>query len=72
MFKGTPYDAYFKAVEALYDDVAGRPHWGKLHTLDAERLRQRYPRFDDFVGLRDELDPERRFGNDYLARVLGA
>jgi FAD/FMN-containing dehydrogenase len=71
MFKGTPYDPYFREVEKLYDEVAGRPHWGKLHTLDAVRLRERYPRFDDFVALRDELDPERRFGNAYLERVLG-
>ncbi len=71
MFKGTPYDRYFKAVEALYDDVGGRPHWGKLHTLDAEQLRSRYPRFDEFVAMRDHLDPERRFTNRYLERVLG-
>jgi L-gulonolactone oxidase len=71
MFKGTPFDRYFGAVEKLYDDVGGRPHWGKLHTLDAQRLRDRYPRFDEFVGLRDSLDPERRFGNTYLERVLG-
>jgi L-gulonolactone oxidase len=72
MFRGTPYDPYFREVEKLYDDVGGRPHWGKLHTLDAARLRERYPRFDEFVALRDELDPERRFGNAYLERVLGS
>jgi L-gulonolactone oxidase len=72
MFKGTPFDRYFGAVEKLYDDVGGRPHWGKLHTLDAARLRERYPRFDEFVGLRNSLDPERRFGNAYLERVLGS
>jgi FAD/FMN-containing dehydrogenase len=71
MFKGTPYDPYFREVEKLYDEVGGRPHWGKLHTLDADRLRERYPRFDDFVALRDDLDPERRFGNAYLERLLG-
>jgi FAD/FMN-containing dehydrogenase len=30
-----------------------------------------YPRFADFTALRDRLDPERRFANDYLRRVLG-
>lgn len=50
----------------------GRPHWGKMHTLGAETLRERYPRFDDFVALRNELDPERMFRNAYLDRVLGA
>jgi len=72
MFKGTPFDRYFNAVEKLYDAVGGRPHWGKLHTLGAEQLRQRYPRFDEFVAVRDAVDPERRFGNTYLERVLGS
>lgn len=49
----------------------GRPHWGKLHGLTAEELRALYPRFDDFVALRDRLDPERVFGNRYLERTLG-
>ena len=49
----------------------GRPHWGKMHSQTAETLRGLYPRFDDFLRVRDELDPERRFANPYLDRVLG-
>jgi L-gulono-1,4-lactone dehydrogenase len=52
-------------------DVGGRPHWGKLHSLDAGRLRELYPRFGDFVRARDEADPAGRFTNPYLNRVLG-
>ncbi len=63
---------YFGAVEEIMHEFGGRPHWGKLHTLTAQTLRERYPRFDDFVALRDRLDPERRFGNRYLERVLGS
>ncbi|MBN9213324.1 MAG: FAD-linked oxidoreductase [Microbacterium sp. SCN 70-200] len=63
--------AYFTAVEQIMLAHGGRPHWGKMHTLDASALRGRYPRFDDFVALRDRLDPDRRFGNPYLRRVLG-
>lgn len=62
---------YFEAVEQIMLSYGGRPHWGKMHTLDASILRERYPRFDDFVALRDRLDPDRRFQNPYLARVLG-
>jgi FAD-linked oxidoreductase len=62
---------YFGAVEEIMLSYGGRPHWGKLHTLGAETLRERYPRFDDFVALRDTLDPERLFQNPYLERVLG-
>ncbi|MGO3234353.1 MAG: D-arabinono-1,4-lactone oxidase [Microbacterium sp.] len=63
--------AYFEAVERICLEHGGRPHWGKLHTLDAEKLRERYPRFDDFTAVRDRLDPERRFTNRHLERVLG-
>ena len=62
---------YFGAVEAIMREHGGRPHWGKLHTQSADTLRERYPRFDDFLAVRDRLDPERRFGNRYLERVLG-
>ncbi len=68
----TPHEEYFRAVEAITGTVGGRPHWGKLHYLGASDLAARYPRFDDFVRLRDEVDPEGRFANDYLDRVLGS
>ncbi|MCC4266529.1 D-arabinono-1,4-lactone oxidase [Microbacterium schleiferi] len=63
---------YFTAVEQIMLAHGGRPHWGKMHTLDADQLRERYPRFDDFLSLRDRLDPRRAFQNTYLERVLGA
>ena len=62
---------YFAAFEAIVAEHQGRPHWGKLHSLDADRLGQLYPRFDDFLRVRDRLDPGRTFGNDYLRQVLG-
>lgn len=63
---------FFDAIEPIMLRHGGRPHWGKLHSLTADQLRERYPRFDDFVALRDRLDPDRLFGNRYLERVLGA
>jgi L-gulonolactone oxidase len=65
------HEPYFRAVEAIAQAAGGRPHWGKIHYRDADSLRETYPHFDDFVAVRDKLDPDRRFGNDYLARVLG-
>ena len=72
VFRGTDFRPYFDAVESLMGSVGGRPHWGKLHGLASVELRERYPRFDEFVAVRDRLDPERRFCNAYLERVLGA
>jgi L-gulono-1,4-lactone dehydrogenase len=70
-YAGLPYQAYFDRFESIVAEVAGRPHWGKLHSLDAGRLRPLYPRFDDFRRVRAEADPEGRFGNPYLTRVFG-
>ena len=63
---------YFALMEAIMRDHDGRPHWGKVHTRDAVDLAPLYPRFDDFVALRDRLDPDRVLTNPYLDRVLGA
>lgn len=72
MYRGTPYEAYFAAAERIMTAHEGRPHWGKLHTRDADYLTEVYPRFGEFTAVRDRLDPERRFSNAYLRRVLGA
>ncbi|MFG2786629.1 D-arabinono-1,4-lactone oxidase [Streptomyces sp. NPDC048419] len=72
MFRGTPYQAYFTAAERIFIAHEGRPHWGKVHTRDAEYFSGVYPRFGEFTALRDRLDPDRRFQNAYLRRVLGS
>ncbi|GAB89228.1 D-arabinono-1,4-lactone oxidase [Gordonia rhizosphera] len=64
-------DAYFAGVETIMNAHGGRPHWGKMHGLDAAALRGRYPRFDEFLEVRNRFDPVRVFANDYLRRVLG-
>ncbi|MEU5956346.1 D-arabinono-1,4-lactone oxidase [Streptomyces sp. NPDC047525] len=71
MYRGTPYQAYFTAAERIFTAHEGRPHWGKIHTRGADYFAQAYPRFAEFTALRDRLDPDRLFGNDYLRRVLG-
>jgi FAD-linked oxidoreductase len=63
--------AYFAAAQDIFTAHEGRPHWGKMNTVDAAYLRERYARFDDFVAVRDKADPERVFTNPYLDRVLG-
>lgn len=62
---------YFREVEAIMRAHDGRPHWGKMHNRTADDLRPTYPRFDDFLAVRDRLDPDRLFANEYLTRVLG-
>ena len=49
-----PHERWFAHAEAVATAVGGRPHWGKLHGLDAESLAGRYPRFADAVRVRRE------------------
>lgn len=70
-YQRLPHERFFAAVEAIVGAVDGRPHWGKLHGLDAERLAALYPRFADFRAVRAEHDPTGVFANAYTDRVLG-
>jgi len=72
VYRGTTaYDQYFTGVESIMDDYGGRPHRGKLHYQRPATLAPRYDRWDDFQAMRRRLDPDGRFANPYLDRVLG-
>ena len=71
VYRGTPFERYFEGVEAIMGELDGRPHWGKLHFLDAAELAPRYPEWARFQTARRRLDPDGRFANAYLERVLG-
>ncbi|GAA5177631.1 D-arabinono-1,4-lactone oxidase [Rugosimonospora acidiphila] len=70
-YVGMPHEPYFRAFEQVAEGLGGRPHWGKMHWRSRDDLRPEYPRFDDFLAVRDELDPGRVFANAYTSRVLG-
>ena len=57
VFHASPHAEYFAEVESIMTAIGGRPHWGKMHTRDAEYLRGVYPKFDEFVALRAAIDP---------------
>lgn len=65
------FEPYFRAVEAIARELSGRPHWGKLHWLGPAELRTRYPRFDDALAVRDQVDPDRTFSGEYTRQVFG-
>ena len=71
MYKGMEYERYFRLVESIVAPMNGRPHWGKIHFQGADTLRSQYEHFDEFLRLRERLDPERRFVNGYVEQVLG-
>ncbi|MCU1569739.1 MAG: FAD-binding protein [Naasia sp.] len=58
------------ALEAALAPFDARPHWGKVFTTSADRLRELYPRLPDFVALVERLDPRGVFRNEYLERTI--
>ena len=70
-FHDKDYKKYFAIVEPIFWKYDGRPHWGKIHTLAAKEQRARYPRFDDFLRVRGEMDPKNLFTNQHINNVLG-
>ncbi len=64
-----PWDAFFRDAEVIFLASGGRPHWGKLHCLDAAGIARRYPALDAFRAVRRALDPAGAFVNDHLAEL---
>ena len=62
---------YFEGFEEIALEMDGRPHWGKTFYAGPDDLRRNLPRFDDFLELRRELDPDGVFLNDFTRRVFG-
>lgn len=68
---GKPFKALLAAVEKIFAEYDGRPHWGKMHNLRANDLRRLYPEFDRAVEARRHLDPKGLFLTPYMQELLG-
>ena len=64
------YRPYFDLIEPIFWKYGGRPHWGKVHSLGAEQLSRLYPRFRDFLEIREGLDPTGRMLNEHLRNLF--
>jgi FAD/FMN-containing dehydrogenase len=66
-----PHENFFRDIEPILRAHGGRPHWGKKHFLKAGDLRPLYPLWDRFMEIREHMDPEGVFLNDYLRGLFG-
>jgi len=71
MYRGMPYARYFEVMEQIFLGYGGRPHWGKMHTLKADRLKERYPKWESFTKVRVQQDPSGLFLNPYVRELFG-
>jgi FAD/FMN-containing dehydrogenase len=67
---GLPFGAFFSDLEPVFIDYGGRPHWAKIHHMKAAQLRPLYPMWDRFQMIRQAIDPEDFFMNDYLKQLF--
>lgn len=61
----------FPEIERVFQAGDGRPHWAKRHTLGPEDVRRLYPRTEDFLRVRQMVDPNGKFLNGNLAQMFG-
>ena len=57
-------------VEAELAQYDVRTHWGKLFTRTSAELKAVYPKFDDFLALTKQYDPQGKFRNKFLENVF--
>lgn len=62
--------ALLPAIEDRLAPFQPRPHWGKVFTLPAEKVRAAYPRLRDFGRLVGRYDPAGKFRNVFLDNIL--
>lgn len=60
----------FDEIEPIFQHYRGRPHWGKMHNMGASQLQALYPKWDDFMQLRAQLDHTQKFLNPYLEKLF--
>jgi FAD/FMN-containing dehydrogenase len=66
------WEFLFTLVQPILRAHGGRPHWGKLNSLTGADFARLYPRWNDFLEMRRELDPQARLLNPYLKGIFGA
>lgn len=74
--QGDPAADYYPQFWELLKDFDFRLHWGKyMSTPDSDTgvayLQSQYPKWDDFMQLRAEMDPDQIFVNSYWHQHLG-
>ncbi|TIU63214.1 MAG: oxidoreductase, partial [Mesorhizobium sp.] len=61
---------FMRAAEPIFRKYGGRPHWGKMHSLKAADFKKLYPRWDDALAVRRDIDPDNRFVSPYMAGLF--
>jgi L-gulonolactone oxidase len=64
------YRNLFESFSGIMERHGGRPHWAKQHSQGPKDLAQLYPKFNDFVSLIKENDPQAVLRSEYTRRHI--
>ena len=64
------FKQYFFDYVDLIGEFQPRPHWGKHFNMNASRLNTVYPKFKDFLTIKNRLDPASVFTNAFLENLF--
>jgi FAD/FMN-containing dehydrogenase len=67
---GFPFMEFFRTIEPVFRDFGGRPHWGKKHTLQSDEISGLYRGWNDFLIIREKMDPDGIFLNEHLEKQI--
>lgn len=65
------YREFLADVARTLDPFDPRPHWGKIHYMDKQRLEAAFPEYGRFESIRERLDPSGAFLGPYLSPLFG-
>ncbi|GIQ69140.1 FAD-binding protein [Xylanibacillus composti] len=62
--------AVLPLIEAELEPFGARPHWGKLFTMPASKLKAMYAKLPDFQKLVHRYDPSGKFANAFIRQYI--
>ncbi|WBW73344.1 D-arabinono-1,4-lactone oxidase [Schizosaccharomyces osmophilus] len=66
--RNVKYESYFNSFEEIMCDYNGKPHWAKEFNLNKKQLLELHPNLSKWLNLRNLMDPNRVFWNNYMRR----
>jgi FAD-linked oxidoreductase len=69
-YNGMDYQEYFKTIEEIFWKYDGRPHFGKMNTMNKEQFMKTYPNWEKFAQIQKGCDPRGIMLNDYLKSIF--
>lgn len=69
-YNGMDYLEYFKTIEEIFWKYEGRPHFGKMNTMNKAQFSNIQPHWQKFIDIQKQCDPKGIMLNDYLKEIF--